>query len=197
MREPEGSSASDQWTEPDRFSDLGTLDWQSVTAAEHLLSDPVANALRNGTVDVDQVFVAEIDPELADTAAFCQAYETPPENSANCVVVAGRRGDVTTSAAVLVLASDRADVNRSVRKHLGLRKISFASMDDAVADTGMAYGGIGPIGLPAGWQLLVDTAVTDRPWIIIGSGLRSSKLAIPGGLASRLPGAEVLDLTLP
>jgi hypothetical protein len=50
----------------------------------------------------------------------------------------------------MVLATDRADVNRTVRKHLDVRKISFASMDEAVSRTGMEYGGITPIGLPRG-----------------------------------------------
>ena len=102
--------------------------------------------------------MAPIDPDLADTAAFCAAYEVPLDASANCVVVAGRRGDVSTMAACMVLATDRADVNKTVRKHLDVRKISFASMDDAVAQTGMEYGGITPIGLPDGWPILVDEA---------------------------------------
>ena len=93
--------------------------------------------------------VAAIDPDLADTAAFCAAYAVPLEVSANCVVVAGRRGEISTMAACLVLATDRADVNKTVRKHLDVRKISFAAMADAVAQTGMEYGGITPIG-PAG-----------------------------------------------
>ena len=103
--------------------------------------------------------VAAIDPDLADTAAFCAAYAVPLEISANCVVVAGRRGEVSTMAACLVLATDRADVNKTVRKHLDVRKISFAAMDDAVAQTGMEYGGITPIGLPDGWPVLVDSTV--------------------------------------
>ena len=82
----------------------------------------------------------------------------PLEISANCVVVAGRRGDASTMAACMVLATDRADVNKTVRKHLDVRKISFAAMDDAVAQTGMEYGGITPIGLPDGWPILVDSA---------------------------------------
>lgn len=180
----------------DRPTELGTLEWQPAQDAAQLMADPVATALHGDGADADSVFVSPIDPDVADTAAFCQTYQSPPENSANCVVVAGRRGDTALMAAVLVLATDRADVNRSIRKHLGLRKISFASMEDAVAETGMAYGGIGPIGLPADWRLLVDTAVRERPWIVIGSGLRHSKLAIPGSLAGRLPGAEVLDLTV-
>ncbi|HEY9292774.1 MAG TPA: YbaK/EbsC family protein [Microlunatus sp.] len=175
---------------------LGTLDWQPAAEAPELLAGPVAQALADGVLDPELVFVTRIDPDLADTAAFCEAFASPPENSANCVVVSGRRGEQATTAACLVLATDKADVNKTVRKHLGVRKLSFASMDDAVAATGMEYGGITPIGLPADWPVLVDTAVTRRDWIVIGSGIRGSKVAIPGALAGKLPGAEVLDLAL-
>lgn len=175
---------------------LGTLSWQPAPDRPELLAAPVRTALESGAVDAAQVFVTEIDPDLADTAAFCAAYESPLETSANCVVVAGRRAEVQTTAACLVLATDRADVNKTIRKHLGVRKISFASMEDAVAETGMEYGGITPVGLPDGWPVLVDTAVTECPWIVIGSGIRGSKLAIPGALAAKLPGAEVLGLTI-
>lgn len=192
---PEQHNRDHRSTDEHTPAGLGTLSWQPVTERGDLISEPVAAALAND-MDQEQVFVTEIDPDLADTAAFCQTYASPPESSANCVVVAGRRGETSLSAALLVLATARADVNRTVRKHLGLRKISFATMDDAVADTGMAYGGIGPIGLPADWQLLIDAAVLSRPWIVIGSGFRHSKLAIPGVLAGQLPGAEVLELTL-
>jgi prolyl-tRNA editing enzyme YbaK/EbsC (Cys-tRNA(Pro) deacylase) len=176
--------------------DLGDLDWRPATAEQALLAAPVVQALKSGTIDPDQVFATPIDPDLADTAAFCDNYGSPPENSANCVVVSGRRGDETTTAACLVLATDRADVNKRVRKHLGLRKLSFAPMDEAVATTGMEYGGITPIGLPQQWPILVDAAVVERPWVVIGSGVRGSKLAIPGALAGKLPGAEVIELAL-
>ncbi|QGN32001.1 YbaK/EbsC family protein [Microlunatus sp. Gsoil 973] len=175
---------------------LGTLTWQPALTRPELLAAPVKTALESGVIDADQVFVTEIDPELADTAAFCEAYQSPLETSANCVVVAGRRAEVQTTAACLVLATERADVNKTVRKHLGVRKLSFASMDDAVSDSGMEYGGITPIGLPDGWPILVDTAVTGQPWIVIGSGVRGSKLAVPGSLAAKLPGAEVLRIAL-
>ena len=132
---------------------------------------------------------------LADTAAFCSAYDVPLDVSANCVVVAGRRAETSVTAACLVLATDRADVNKTVRKHLGVRKLSFASMDDAVAQTGMEYGGITPIGLPADWPILVDTAVADREWIVIGSGIRGSKIAIRGASIA-LPAAQILALAL-
>jgi prolyl-tRNA editing enzyme YbaK/EbsC (Cys-tRNA(Pro) deacylase) len=176
------------------WSVLGTL--QAVPALDRpdLLGDPVAHALKAlDPADAALVGVAEIDPGLADTAQFCAAYSSPLDGSANCVVVAGRRGEDTRYAACLVLASTRADVNGLVRKRLNARKASFAPMDDAVELTGMEYGGITAIGLPDGWPLLVDSAVAAAPAVVIGSGIRGSKLALPGELAARLPGAEVVD----
>lgn len=170
----------------------GNLTWLS--AAEHpdLVAPPVAVALAS----VPEVRVARIDPTLADTAAFCAAYDVDPSSSANCVVVEGRRGDLTTRAAVMVLATDRADVNRVVRKHLGVRKISFA--DQALAEelTGMQQGGITPIGLPGGWPILVDGAVAAAGPVVIGAGSRGAKLLVDGAALARLPGAEVLNVTL-
>ncbi|TQM39081.1 prolyl-tRNA editing enzyme YbaK/EbsC (Cys-tRNA(Pro) deacylase) [Pseudonocardia cypriaca] len=176
------------------WSVLGTL--QAVPALDRpdLLGEPVAHALKAlDPADAALVGVAEIDPGLADTAQFCAAYSSPLDGSANCVVVAGRRGEDTRYAACLVLATTRADVNGLVRKRLNARKASFAPMDDAVELTGMEYGGITAIGLPDGWPLLVDSAVAAAPAVVIGSGIRGSKLALPGELAARLPGAEVVD----
>jgi prolyl-tRNA editing enzyme YbaK/EbsC (Cys-tRNA(Pro) deacylase) len=138
-------------------------------------------------------WVAEIDAELADTAAFTDAYGVPPEASANCVVVAARRAGQTTLAACVVLATTRADVNGLVRRHLDARKASFAPQDVAVAESGMAYGGITPLGLPEGWPVLVDAAVAAADLVVVGSGTRGSKLAVPGALLATLPGARVLD----
>jgi prolyl-tRNA editing enzyme YbaK/EbsC (Cys-tRNA(Pro) deacylase) len=173
---------------------LGTLHAVPALDRPDLLGDPVAHALKAlDPADAALVGVAEIDPDLADTAQFCAAYSSPLDRSANCVVVAGRRGEDTRYAACLVLATTRADVNGLVRKRLGARKASFAPMDDAVERTGMAYGGITAIGLPDGWPLLVDSAVAAAPAVVIGSGIRGSKLALPGELAARLPGAEVVE----
>jgi len=157
-----------------------------------LLADPVAKALALFG-EADQVQVAAIDPELADTAAFCATYGVGLEQSANCVVLAGRREGVDVFAACLVLATTRADVNGLARKHLGVRKLSFASMDRAVEATAMQYGGITPIGLPADWPILVDRAVIEAGNVVIGSGIRGSKLWLPGALLAGLPGAAVLE----
>src|SRR5260221_9583212 len=93
----------------------------------------------------------------------------------------------------MVLATMRADVNGAIRKHVDARKISFASMDKAVALSGMEYGGITPIGLPAEWPVLVDTSVANTEYVIIGSGIRGSKLLVPGQILAGLQSAQVLD----
>lgn len=168
----------------------GTLDWQTVVP--DLVAAPVWTALAGWSRAAD-VLVASIDPALADTAAFCERYGVEAADSANCVVIAGRRGDVTRYAACVVLATTRADVNAVVRRRLEARKASFASMDEAVARSGMEYGGITPLGLPADWPVLVDRAVLDRPVVVIGSGLRRSKIAIASAALADVPGAEVID----
>jgi prolyl-tRNA editing enzyme YbaK/EbsC (Cys-tRNA(Pro) deacylase) len=171
---------------------IGTLTTVPAADRPDLLAPPVAAALAGP--GMPELFVAEIDPAVADTAAFCERYEVPLDVSANCVVVAGRRGGETRMAACMVLATTRADVNGVVRRRLDTRKASFAAMDLAVAETGMEYGGITPVGLPNGWPVLVDTAVAGTPYVVIGSGLRRSKLVVAGVDLLRLPGAELLAL---
>jgi prolyl-tRNA editing enzyme YbaK/EbsC (Cys-tRNA(Pro) deacylase) len=176
---------------------MGSLKLEPAQSRLDLLAAPVAKALEvwpaDAPVDVDQLLVAPIDANLADTAAFCEAYDVGLEVSANCVIVAGRRGEITRYAACIVLATTRADVNGVVRRHLDVRKCSFAPMDDAVRLTGMEYGGITPIGLPADWPVLVDARVAATPHVIVGSGVRHSKIAIAGPALGALPGAQVIQ----
>ena len=171
---------------------LGSL--VSLPATEHpeLLAAPVAAALAHWPGATD-VAVVEIDPELADTAAMTEAYALPLDASANCVVVGGVRAGDERIAACVVRADTRADVNNRVRRSLDVRKASFLPMNRAVADSGMEYGGITPVGLPAGWRLMVDARVTEIDVAIIGSGVRRSKLLLPGRLLADLPGAEVVE----
>ena len=170
----------------------GTLDWTSALDRPDLLAAPVALALKAWPDGAGAVRVAEIDPDLADTAAFCETYGVALDISANCVVLAAKRSGETQLAACLVLATTRADVNGLARRTLEVRKASFASMDDAVAASGMEYGGITPIGLPPDWPLLVDAAVASTDEVVVGSGVRRSKLLLPGALLATLPGARVL-----
>ncbi|MCI0686783.1 MAG: YbaK/EbsC family protein [Sporichthyaceae bacterium] len=162
------------------------------TSRPDLLAAPVLAALTGDASGADQVAVTEIDPALADTAEFCASYGVAPEESANCVVVAARRGGIETLAACMVLATTRADLNNLVRRHLGARKVSFLPMDRAVAETGMEYGGITPFGLPPDWPVLVDAAVVATERVVVGSGVRHSKLVVPGSLLASVGQAEVL-----
>jgi prolyl-tRNA editing enzyme YbaK/EbsC (Cys-tRNA(Pro) deacylase) len=168
---------------------MGKLEWKSAADVPELLAAPVRDALGNILA-----YAAPIDAELADTAAFCAEYDVPMAASANCEIVLGKRAGEESHAAVLVLATDRADVNGVIRKHLGVRKISFAAQDDAVGRTGMEYGGITPIGLPADWPILVDEAVVRAGQVVIGSGIRGSKIVVDANELARLPSATVLDL---
>jgi len=170
---------------------IGNLRAVPALDRQDLLAAPVAAALIQ--LAVTDVGVAEIDPALADTAAFCDRYEVALSESANCVVVAGRRDGQTRMAACMVLATARADVNGLVKRELDVRKASFAAVETAVELTGMEYGGITPIGLPAGWPVFVDAAVAASPRVVIGSGVRRSKLTLPGATLAGLPGAVVLD----
>jgi prolyl-tRNA editing enzyme YbaK/EbsC (Cys-tRNA(Pro) deacylase) len=174
---------------------IGSLDAGPALDRPDLLAPAVAAALRAGSAALppEAVGVAEIDPELADTAAFCERYGVSPAQSANCVVVTGRRDGDNRFAACVVLATTRADVNGMVRRQLDVRKASFAATDTAVELTGMEYGGITPVGLPGQWPVFVDAAVAACPAVVIGSGVRRSKLVLPGELLGRLPGASVLD----
>jgi prolyl-tRNA editing enzyme YbaK/EbsC (Cys-tRNA(Pro) deacylase) len=174
---------------------IGRLDAVPALDRPDLLAPAVAAALTalDRKLPADAVGVAEIDPELADTAAFCDRYDAALGESANCVVVAGRRDGETRFAACVVLATTRADVNGVVRRQLDVRKASFAPVDVAVEQTAMEYGGITPIGVPAPWPVLVDAAVAASPRVIIGSGVRRSKLTLPGGALGRLPGAVILE----
>jgi len=171
---------------------LGALTSLPTSEHLHLLGDPVA-AMLGAWPQAARVAVVEIDPELADTAAMSEAYDVPLTASANCVVVAGRRGGEERVAACVVRADTRADVNNLVKRTLDVRKASFLSTDRAVEESGMEYGGITPLGLPAHWRVLVDARVVDIEVAVVGSGVRRSKLLLPGHLIAELPGAEVVD----
>ncbi|MFF3275513.1 YbaK/EbsC family protein [Streptomyces chrestomyceticus] len=161
-----------------------------------LLPGPVAAAIRDwrGNVPVEQFHYVDTDPAIADTAVLVGQHGSwLLEQSANRVVVAGKRGGAVTLAACVVLSHTRVDVNGAVRRELGARKASFAPMDTAVGESGMEYGGITPIGLPESWPLLLDAAVVDTPYTLIGSGSRRGKLIVPGKALAELPGVTVLD----
>ncbi len=172
--------------------EIGTL--TSLPALDHpeLLAPPVAAALAAWPA-ADGVAVVAIDPDHADTAAMSAAYDLPMDTGANCVLVAGSRAGEERVAACVVRADTRADVNNRVRRLLDVRKASLLPMDRAVAESGMEHGGITPLGLPDGWRVLVDPRCLEIGVAVLGSGLRRSKVLLPGRLLGELPGAEVVD----
>ncbi len=162
-----------------------------------LMGVPVREAVQGlvaeGLVLAEAVLSAPIDAAASDTAAFCETYEVPPLAAANCVVVSGRREGEERVAALVVLAPTRADVNGLVKRTLDVRKVSFMAPPDAVERTGMEPGGISPLGLPEGWRVLVDRRVAEAGPVVIGSGIRASKVVLDGALLEGLPGVEVVD----
>ncbi|WP_426595463.1 YbaK/EbsC family protein [Cellulomonas sp. McL0617] len=181
---------------------LGTLTWTRALDHPDLLAPTTLATITAWADDdpsvADAVLVTEIDPDLADTATLTESFALPPAASANCVLVAGRREGEERVAACVVRATTRADVNNAVKRLLDVRKASFLAMDRAVEESGMEYGGITPLGLPARYRVLVDARValddpSAGPTVVIGSGVRRSKIALPGALLARAPGVEVIE----
>jgi len=171
---------------------VGLLEVKPAVEHKELMAPKVAQMLLNNFANA-KINIAEIDPNLSDTAAFCANYQIPIENAANCVVLEAKRADKKWFAACVILGSTRADINGLAKRTLDARKVSFARMEEAVAQTEMEYGAITPIGLPAEWSILIDKAVIDSSYVIIGSGIRKSKIIIPGNVLSSIPNAQVLE----
>ncbi len=173
---------------------VGTLEFNPVEENKNLIGKPTLTGIEANSLA--GILVAEIDPKLSDTAAFCEAYNVAKDIYAvNCVIVAAKRADKVWYAACMIPATKRIDVNGIVRRELDARKISFAPMDKAVSLTGMEYGAINPIGLPKDWVILVDQDAAKLEHAIIGSGVRGSKLLVAGKLLASLPNSKVLPLT--
>jgi prolyl-tRNA editing enzyme YbaK/EbsC (Cys-tRNA(Pro) deacylase) len=136
--------------------------------------------------------VMEIDPDLADTAEFCEAYDIPLENSANAILVASRKPE-GHHAVCLVLATTRLDVNSAVRKKLGVRKVSFAPAELTMDLTGQEIGGVTVFGLPEDLPVWVDRRVVELDWVIIGAGSRSAKIRLDPTRFADLAGFEIVD----
>ncbi len=152
------------------------------------MTDPVRDALDG----FDHEMVA-CDPDLADTAEFCQAYGYSLEDLANAILVVGKSPERPVVCCV-VLASTRLDVNGAVRKRLGTRRASFASSEDTIERSGgMQIGGVTPFGLPADVPVWIDAAVLGRERVIVGGGSRDRKVLCPPSSLVALPTASVVE----
>ena len=146
-------------------------------------------------LDVEHEFL-DCDPELADTAAFCEHYGYELDESANTIVVASKRPP-GQYAACLVLANTRLDVNKRVRGLMEVKKLSFAPADVTAEVTGMIMGGVTVFGLPEDLPLYVDSRIMDREWVIVGGGSRSLKIKVPPAALTAVGGIPIDDLANP
>ena len=141
--------------------------------------------------------VMACDPELADTAVFCERYGHSLDHSANTIVVKTKTGERKFVTCVL-LATARLDVNHTVRKKIGARKVSFAGAEETLALTGMDLGGVTPLCLPPDLPLWIDAEVMRRPYIILGGGNRASKIRVTPEIFRLTPNTEIVEgLALP
>jgi prolyl-tRNA editing enzyme YbaK/EbsC (Cys-tRNA(Pro) deacylase) len=136
--------------------------------------------------------VMECDPDLADTTAFCAHYRIPLERSANAIMLASKR-PAGVNVVCLVLATHRLDVNGTGRREMGVKKVSFAPPELTAELTGMMMGGVTPFGLPDDIPVLVDAAVMDQVWVVVGGGSRSLKIKVDPEVFSRMPNVRVID----
>lgn len=134
----------------------------------------------------------ECDPNLADTAAFCEHYGIPPDQSANAIVLASKK-PAGLYAMFLVLASSRLDVNGLGRKLMNARKVSFAPPEETALATGMVMGGVTPFGRPSDVPLFVDAAVLNHPWVVVGGGSRDMKVKVDPEVFPRLADTTVVE----
>lgn len=171
---------------------FGNLEFTPIYENTGLVGVPVKESIEQHKLE--EVLVSEIDPDVSDTAAFCEKYDIGLDASVNCVIVQAKRADKVWYAAILIPATKRADINGIVRTTLDARKISFAPRETAVELTKMEFGAITPIGLPSDWPILIDDDVAKLDQVIIGSGIRKSKLLVSGKLLASLPNTNVLNL---
>ena len=157
--------------------------------ADSVLVERIEAALEASGVEYE---IFPCDPELADTAVFCERYGYPLDVSANTILVKAKTGGERYVVCV-VLANTRLDVNRTVRKRLGARRVSFASADETRAATGMEIGGVTPLALPEALEVWVDARVMACEWIILGGGDRSHKIKVAPALFERLPATTVIE----
>ncbi|MCB0996860.1 MAG: hypothetical protein KDB21_17320 [Acidimicrobiales bacterium] len=153
------------------------------------MSDPLTDELDATGVAYD---IVECDPALADTAEFCAHYGYAMQDSANAIVVVGK-SEPRTYALCVVLATTRLDVNGVARKRLGSRKASFASPEETAELTGMAIGGVTPVGLAGRLPIWIDSRVMERERVIVGGGSRDRKFFVPPSGLAALAGAEIVD----
>ena len=135
--------------------------------------------------------VHAIDPDYADTTAYCEKYGVSLNHSANTIIVASKK-EPKQYCACLVLATTRLDVNHAVKKLMGVSRVSFATGEETKDLTGMLIGGVTVFALPSDLPIYVDERVTAKEWIILGGGSRASKIRVSPEVFRRVPAATIV-----
>ena len=136
--------------------------------------------------------IMDCNPELADTKVFCREYGIDLEDSVNAIVVKTKTGELKYAACAL-LATTRLDINKTIRKKLGARKVSFADIEETVKLTAMNTGGVTPLTLPSTLPLWIDSKVMQRNSVILGGGNRSSKIKVSPKIFNYTANTEIVE----
>jgi prolyl-tRNA editing enzyme YbaK/EbsC (Cys-tRNA(Pro) deacylase) len=152
------------------------------------VSADVADFLEQHGLQYEEI---ECDPDFADTQKFCEHYGYAFDESANVLLVASKKGEQKFAACV-VLATCRLDVNKVVRKKLGVSRISFASPEQTKEQTGMELGGVTPFGMPGHIPVWIDARVMLCKRVVFGGGNRSSKIIMAPDELAKIPNSEVV-----
>lgn len=174
---------------------MADLIFEPALSRPELLSASIFEALNKWecSIPVTEILVAEINPDYADGKAFCDHYGVAFSEGANCVIIEAIRGANQTLAACLVPVGMKINLNNVVRKQLNARRISLAPLDAVLAKTQMEYGSITAVGLPIDWPILIDQRLISLPRVVVGAGLKKSKLALHGNALAELPNVIVVD----
>lgn len=135
-----------------------------------------------------------VSDDASDTAACAARYGIPMEDCANTIVVRYRKAGQEHYAAVVTLGSRRIDVNGALKAALQAQRISFASREFVVENSGMEYGGVTVFGLPPNWAVVVDEAVMTRTQVVMGAGIRAAKLLLDPSLLRALKDVNVSSI---
>ncbi|OGG48935.1 hypothetical protein A3G63_03410 [Candidatus Kaiserbacteria bacterium RIFCSPLOWO2_12_FULL_52_8] len=164
------------------------LEFKPISDNPELVSVSVLQAV----LPDSDILVAEIDPQYMNGLALSEHYGVAADDGVNCVIVRGKRGEMRTTAAVLVPVGYRADLNGIVCEKLNAKKVSMAPLEDVLQETGMEYGSITPIGLPSTWKILIDSRLMEKEKVIVGGGKQISKLLVPTEVFKTLPNVEII-----
>ena len=141
----------------------------------------------------DEILVAEIDPTCADGNTLCETYNLDHKMSIKCLIVESNDDDKEKVRAAILLPIDYKYSSSTVKKILESRDVTFSPLEEIIEATGMEYGSITPIGLPENYHILIDPLVLDNERIIVGGGLKKSKILMPSQTLLEIPNSKIVE----